>query len=100
MQFIHVPILTSLPKDSTLTMTKKKSVVPSNETPEARFIRVATLKTNSVLKALKSLSRLTGKKAVSTVAQREAIGKAIFEAYGETMKSLAGQKPETAGFKL
>lgn len=81
-------------------MAKKKSNVPTNEAPEARFVRVATVKTNSVIKNLRSLGRLTGKNAISTAAQRTAIKDAIMAAFEETMKALAGQKTETTGFKL
>jgi hypothetical protein len=77
-------------------MPKKKSNVPANETPEARFVRVATTKTNAILRNLKTLAKL--KK--STAAQRTAIASAISDAVDEAMLSMAGQKTESGGFKL
>lgn len=86
-------------KGSIIPMAKKKSNIPTNETGEARFIRVALLKTNSVLKSLKSLSNLRGKRAVSTSAQRLAIQTAIDAAFKDCMSALNGATKETSGFK-
>jgi hypothetical protein len=83
-----------------MAKSKKASNVPANESAEQRFVRVATVKTNSILKGLKSLSRLTGTKAVSTAAQRTAIQTAIQTALDDAMKSLSGQKVSVGGFKL
>lgn len=81
-------------------MAKKRSNVPSNETPEARFIRIATTKTNAVIRNLRTLSRLNGVKAKSTEAQRIAISKAITESLAEAVSSMAGNKVAAGGFKL
>lgn len=77
-------------------MVKKKSHIPPNETPEARFVRVATTKVNAILRNLKTLSRLKG----STPTQRKAIDDALMAGLRDTVASLAGNKVETGGFKL
>jgi len=79
---------------------KRKSNIPANETPEARFVRVATVKVNSIIRGMKTLSRLNGTKAKSTEAQRAAIEKAITEALTDTMSALKGNKVAAGGFKL
>lgn len=79
---------------------KKKSNVPANETPEARFIRIATTKTNAVIRNLRTLSRLNGAKAKSTPEQRAAIQKAITESLTDAISSMAGNKVAAGGFKL
>jgi len=79
---------------------KKKTNVPAGESPEERFVRVATLKTNSILKSLRTLSKLRGSKAKSTQAQREAIQDAISTALDDVIEQMAGKVVETTGFKL
>jgi hypothetical protein len=79
---------------------RKKSNIPTNETPEQRFVRVATTKVNAIIRGMKTLSRLTGMRAKSTDAQRAAIEKALTDALADTMSALKGNKVQTGGFKL
>jgi hypothetical protein len=73
-----------------------KSKTRPTETPEARFVRVATLKVNGIIRNMKTISRLKASNPV----QRKAIDDAITNALRDTMASLNGQKPDAAGFKL
>ena len=79
---------------------KKASNVPDNETPQARFVRMANVKVNALLRGLKGLSRLKDKKAVSTSAQREAIQSVLEVAVADCIESLNGAKSDSSGFKL
>lgn len=79
---------------------RKPSSIPANETPEARFARVATIKVNSLIRNFRSLARLTGKKAKSSDVQRKAIKDALQAAFNDSMESLEGKKTTASGFKL
>lgn len=80
-------------------MPRTKQVIPANETPAQRFIRLANVRVNNVLTNLKSLSQLSGANYVSTPVQRKQIQQALVDATNRALTIL--EKGETAQeFKL
>ncbi len=70
------------------------------ETPEARFRRLASARVDKALKAIKLIGNLTGTQYKSTSEQREKIDKALSEAVKGVKESLAGTKAAKAEFNL
>lgn len=72
---------------------------PKNETPEARFVRMAEVRVNKALKAIALVGNLSGSRYKSTNSQIEKIQEAFADQWKNTMARLRGQAP-SGGFKL
>lgn len=81
-------------------MAKSKSNVPSNETPEARFKRMATMRVNKALKAVSLLATLSGSRYRSSPDQIAKIEAAFRDVLTETFGRLRGQKDGKQTFTL
>lgn len=80
-------------------MPRTKQVIPANETPNQRFIRLANVRVNNTLTCLKSLSQLSGPQYASTPVQRKQIQTALVDATNRALTIL--EKGETVQeFKL
>ena len=58
-------------------MPRRAENIPTNEQPPARFVRVATKRTNQILAILKTMTTLGGADYVSSAEQRKQIEEAI-----------------------
>lgn len=81
-------------------MAKGKSNVPANETPEARFKRMATMRVNKALKAVSLLSNLAGSRYRSSPEQIAKIETAFRETLTSVFAQLRGQKSAEKNFTL
>ena len=77
----------------------RKSSAPSNETPQAAFIRQGTIRVNAILRQARSLGQLGGKKFSSTPEQRKKVQDAITAAFTEAFQRLNGAASQNE-FKL
>jgi hypothetical protein len=82
-------------------MPRKAANVPANEKEDARFIRVATSRVNSMLQSLKQLGTLGNPKMYkSTKEQRDQIQTALTGALTRCMESMNKGGEVTPEFKL
>lgn len=81
-------------------MPRKKTNIPANETPEARFVRVANERVNRILTGLKNLGTLGGSSYASKAEQRTQIKTALETALGKCMESMSKDGTTPAEFKL
>lgn len=81
-------------------MAKNKSSVPANETAEARFKRMATMRVNKALKAVALLGNLSGSRYKASPDQLSKIETAFREVLTETFGRMRGQKAGKETFSL
>jgi hypothetical protein len=82
-------------------MPRRAQNVPANEKPEARFVRVATSRVNSILTSLKQLGTLGNPKVYSSsLDQRKQIGEALKAALERSIDSLHKGGETVQEFKL
>ena len=82
-------------------MPRKAANVPANEKPEARFVRVATSRVNSLLTSLKQLGSLGNPKVyTSSPDQRKQIGEALKGAMERALDTLNKGGETVQEFKL
>lgn len=71
---------------------KQQPVDRSNETPEARFLRLALPRVNKAIKAVSQIGKLGARQYASTEEQRAKIEASLTEAVTLTMRQLNGVK--------
>lgn len=76
------------------------SKVPKNETPEARFRRMATGRMNKILKSIALLGNLAGSRYKSTPDQVTKMEGAFRDALNNAFGRLKGQKAAKEQFTL
>lgn len=82
-------------------MPRKKANVPANETPEQRFVRVATERVNRLLTSLKQLGGLgTPSTYKSSAEQRKQIQEALTTATTRAMEAMSKGGETAQEFKL
>jgi hypothetical protein len=82
-------------------MPRKAKNIPANETPEAKFIRVATDRVNRLLTALKQLGALGNTSQYgSKIEQRNQIKEALTTALTRSMEALNKGGETAPEFKL
>jgi hypothetical protein len=82
-------------------MPRKAQNVPANEKADARFVRVATSRVNSMLTQLKQLGTLGNPKLyTSTTDQRKQIGEALKGALERSLDTLNKGGETVQEFKL
>lgn len=69
-------------------MPRKSATVPTNETAEQRFVRLANATVNRLLKGFKSLAGLKGKRFNSTIIQRTKIKETLTAELTRSLESL------------
>ena len=80
-------------------MPRTAQNIPANESPNARFARLATHRVNTILRSFKQLGQLGGKAYTSTPDQRKKIESALTEGLTRALSAMA--KGETVqDFKL
>lgn len=73
---------------------------PANETPEARFVRIANRRVQKALDALDLVGNLTGSAYKSTKEQRGKIVSALNKAVSDVAETLESGKTKASGFTL
>jgi hypothetical protein len=82
-------------------MPRKAKNVPANETPEARFVRIANDRVNRLLTGIKQLGGLGDTKTYkSSAEQRKQIDTALTTALTRTMESMNKGGEVQQEFKL
>lgn len=82
-------------------MPRKKANVPANETPEARFIRVANDRVSRLLTSIKQLARLGNPSEYKSKAEHRAqIQEALETALKRSMESMNKGGETQQEFKL
>lgn len=83
-----------------MAKSKGNSNIPANETPEARFKRMATMRVNKALKAVSLLSNLAGSRYKSSPEQIAKIEGAFRDTLTAVFGQLRGQKAAKQTFTL
>ena len=83
-----------------INMPKKRSNVPSNETPAAKFMRLANQRVSRFMKVYKQLGALGGSAYQSTPDQLKKINDALINSHQHAMDSLNRKAVATQEFKL
>lgn len=78
----------------------KANKVPANETPEARFKRMAVARVNKMLKQISLLGNLAGSRYKSSPDQIVKMEQAFKDALTEAFGRLRGQKSAKSQFVL
>lgn len=77
-----------------------KQAIPKNETPEARFKRMAQARVNKSLKQIALLGNLAGSRYKSSPDQHTKMQKAFEDALNTAFARLKGQKTTKETFSL
>lgn len=85
---------------ATAAKKKVRAAIDPNETSESRFRRLGAARTSKALKAIRAISKLTGKAYTRTSAQEDSILKAIDAAVTEVRDAFAGKSKSGGGFSL
>lgn len=81
-------------------MAKRKSVVPDNEKPAARFKRVVEPRVGKAIKAITLVGSVTGSAYKYTPDDIVVIQTALEDAVEKAIKRLSGVGDTSSGFKL
>lgn len=81
-------------------LTTAEKLAIKNETKEAKFIRLATMRVGNTILSLRRLASLGGRQYVSTELQRKSIQTALTAELASTMDKLTGVKAAQPLFKL
>jgi hypothetical protein len=82
-------------------MARRKANIPANETPEAKFIRVANERVSRILSSLRQLGGLGNtSQYMSKLEQRKQIAEALTAAMNKSMDALNKGGEAAPEFKL
>lgn len=88
-------------KSATPTVRKTRvSTVNPNETKTDKFIRLANVRVNKILKALKQINALGGPGYESTELQRKSVETALTSAFNVAIDGLNKKTVQSTSFKL